>query len=218
MQNFTVKLTLFLAFLLTARLGMAQAPAPITTVGIIGSATAKGWLESTPMTLVTPGGHDWTITLPLTANAVKFRANDTWAVNWGGSTFPAGTGMPNGTDITIAAAGTYTVRFNDETRAYLFTPATATTTKARGEAALKLALAPNPARGSVKVAYDLPQAVTATVTVQNPLGQTVRQLAPVRQGLGSQSQNLALQGLSAGLYLVQLRTADHTQTSRLVVE
>ncbi|HEX8657062.1 MAG TPA: T9SS type A sorting domain-containing protein [Hymenobacter sp.] len=222
MQKFTLKLTLFFALLLTARLGMAQTPTPITTVGIIGSATANGWDMSTPMTLVTPGGHDWAITLPLTASAtareVKFRANNAWAINWGGTAFPAGIGTQDGGNITVTTAGTYSVRFNDMTGAYVFTLVTATSLKARSEAALKLALAPNPARGSVKVAYDLPQAATATVTVQNLLGQTVRQLAPVRQGAGSQSQNLALEGLSSGIYLVQLRTADYAQTSRLVVE
>ncbi|MDO7849676.1 T9SS type A sorting domain-containing protein [Hymenobacter sp. M29] len=213
MQNFTVKLCLLLAFLFSASVSMAQ----ITTVGIIGSSTANGWNSSTAMTRTTTTGNDWTITLPLTVGAVKFRANDAWTINWGANAFPSGTGVQDGADIPVATAARYVVRFNSSTGAYQFTVAT-TATRANNDTALKLALAPNPASSTAHVAYTLPAAGTATVTLQNMLGQTVRQFAPVSQGVGAQEQSVSLNGVAAGLYLVRLQTEKGAQTTRLVVE
>ncbi|MDO7853593.1 T9SS type A sorting domain-containing protein [Hymenobacter convexus] len=218
MQNFTIKLSLLLACLFSASVSMAQ----ITTVGIIGSATPRtatnttGWDASTPMTLTTAGGHDWTITINLTAEEVKFRANNDWTINWGAATFPTGTGTQGGPNIPIATAGRYTVRFNDVTGAYQFSVATAA--RANNDTALKLALAPNPASSTANVTYTLPTAGSATVTLQNTLGQTVRQFAPVRQGVGAQEQAVSLSGIAPGLYLVRLQTEKSAQTTRLVVE
>ncbi|GAB3831214.1 T9SS type A sorting domain-containing protein [Hymenobacter jeollabukensis] len=213
MQNFTHKVTLLLGMLLTGTLGMAQTTYP--TVGIIGSATASGWDASTPMSLVSATDpHNWTITLQLTQNEVKFRANNDWAVNWGAATFPSGTGVANGPNIPIQAAGRYMVRFNDVTGAYQFTVATAAKTASN---VLRPALLPNPANGAVRVAYDLPTAGAVTVSVQNMLGQVVRQEAAVRQGAGQQEQVLALAGLAPGLYLVQVQSGSRVETTRLQV-
>ncbi|MBF9143757.1 T9SS type A sorting domain-containing protein [Hymenobacter properus] len=219
MQNSTLKLSFLLAFLLSATMSMAQT---ITTVGIIGSATPitatnpTGWDASTPMTRTTATGNDWTITLPLTVGEVKFRADNAWTVNWGANTFPTGTGTQGGPNIPIATAGRYTVRFNSSTGVYQFSIAAAA--KNSFDAVLKLAIAPNPASGTAYVNYNLPTAGTATLTLQNALGQTVRQFAPVRQGVGAQGQALPLTGIAAGLYLLRLETADMAQTTRLVVE
>jgi hypothetical protein len=52
---------------------------------------------------------------------VKFRQNYNWAVNWGASTFPTGTGTQDGPDIPIMTPGFYTVSINIQTGAYTFT-------------------------------------------------------------------------------------------------
>ncbi|GAC1383138.1 MAG: hypothetical protein NVSMB30_30710 [Hymenobacter sp.] len=217
MKNFTLKLSFLAAFLLTATLGMGQA-STYKTVGIIGSATANGWTSSTAMTLVSATGHTWTITLPLVTGEAKFRANDDWAVNWGAATFPAGAGTQNGPNIPVAANGNYTVTLDDVTGAYQFTKLTASASKLSSVTTLSLSLAPNPASGLVSVAYELPTAATATITVQNLLGQTVRQFAPVQQGAGARDQQLSLQGFAPGVYLFQLKTGTQTQTARLLVQ
>jgi hypothetical protein len=98
------------------------------------------------------------------------------------------------------------------------TGTTLATTAAQAAAVLKLSLTPNPATGTATVAYSLPTATTASLSVQNLLGQTVRQLAPARQVAGTQSQALSLQGLAPGVYLVKLQAGDKTQTARLLVE
>ena len=48
--------------------------------------------------------------------------------------------------------------------------------------------------------------------------ETVRQLAPARQAAGAQAQNLSLQGLAPGVYLVRLQAGEQTQTARLLVQ
>jgi len=91
-------------------------------------------------------------------------------------------------------------------------------TRPQQTAAFQLSLAPNPAAGTTTVAYQLPTAATATLVVQNLLGQTVRQLAPARQAAGAQAQTLPLQGLAPGVYLVRLQAGELTQTTRLLVQ
>ncbi|MGI4762268.1 MAG: T9SS type A sorting domain-containing protein, partial [Janthinobacterium lividum] len=91
-------------------------------------------------------------------------------------------------------------------------------TRAQQTATFQLSLAPNPAAGTTTVAYQLPTAATASLAVQNLLGQTVRQLAPARQAAGAQAQTLSLQGLAPGVYLVRLQAGDLTQTTRLLVQ
>jgi hypothetical protein len=80
-----------------------------------------------------------------------------------------------------------------------------------------LSLAPNPATGTTTIRYELPAAATASIAVQNLLGQTIRQLAPARQAAGAQARVLPLQGLAPGVYLVRLQAGDLTQTTRLLV-
>jgi hypothetical protein len=97
------------------------------SVGIIGSATPGGWGTDTDMRLNDPTGADrstWTVTLYLTAGEVKFRAMDAWDTNWGASNFPSGTGVQNGPNIPIPAAGYYKVVFNDQSGDYSFTAIT----------------------------------------------------------------------------------------------
>lgn len=122
----------------------------------------------------------------------------------------------NGPNIPVSPAGRYTVLFNDITGAYSFS--VATSTKSGSGAILKMALAPNPASGSLRVASELPAAGSAAIEVQNLLGQRVQVLAPVFQSAGAREQPPSLSGIAPGIYLVQLKAADHTQTSRLVVE
>jgi glycosidase len=103
-------------------------PVTYSTVGIIGSATSQGWNGSTPMKLLSPSDpNSWILTTYLQTGELKFRANNSWDVNWGGSDFPAGNGVPNGPNIQIPESSYYTIRFNDNTAAYSFTKITPVT-------------------------------------------------------------------------------------------
>ncbi len=91
-----------------------------SSISIIGSATEGGWDTDTPLTRDSGNPNLWRGTVTLTEGALKFRANGSWAINWGGSTFPSGTGELNGPDIPVAEAGNYLVSFNTSTLAYNF--------------------------------------------------------------------------------------------------
>ncbi len=86
-------------------------------IGIIGTATPGGWDSDTDMTY--SGGGVVSLTMDLLDGVAKFRADDDWAYNWGGTDFPSGTGTINGSDIPVTA-GNYTIKFNVNTGAYSF--------------------------------------------------------------------------------------------------
>lgn len=89
-------------------------------IGIIGSATPNGWNSDVDMPEVSPGVYELVITLA--DGEVKFRADDSWTVNWGASTFPSGIGTQDGPNIPVKA-GVWKVRFEFPSGAYRFTPA-----------------------------------------------------------------------------------------------
>ncbi len=83
----------------------------ISTFGIIGTATPQGWNASTPMTYDQSTGL-WSIKIALVPGALKFRADDGWAINYGPLDSNALTGtlqFNNPGSISINNAGTYTV-------------------------------------------------------------------------------------------------------------
>ncbi len=73
--------------------------------GIIGSATPKGWGGSTPMAFdVTT--QKWDINVDLVDGDLKFRANDSWEINLGGTLDKLTTN--NGANIPVQA-GSYII-------------------------------------------------------------------------------------------------------------
>ncbi len=91
------------------------------TLGVLGSATNLGWSSDTYLS--TTDNIFYTITnIPLSANEVKFRQDGMWNTNWGGSTFPTGTGALNGQNIGINPAGNYDIYFNRLSAGYSFLP------------------------------------------------------------------------------------------------
>ena len=77
-----------------------------TTWGIIGPAQAGGWDTDTDMTW-NAADESWTATVELAADEFKFRANDGWTINVGGS-FDNLT--QDGGNIKVTEAGTYEVK------------------------------------------------------------------------------------------------------------
>ncbi len=85
---------------------LTYALTPITTIGIVGPAQTGGWGEDTDMAY-NPETGAWEATIKLEADELKFRANDGWDINWGGSVDALTQG---GANIKIAEAGTYFVQ------------------------------------------------------------------------------------------------------------
>lgn len=92
-------------------------------VGIIGTSI-DGFddvgAHSTPMALTNEEQSIWEIELYLKEGLVKFRCRDSWAVNWGGTTFPKGNADFEGPDIAVSEAGNYRVILNLTKNTYEF--------------------------------------------------------------------------------------------------
>lgn len=87
------------------------------SIGIIGSATPTGWDSDTD--LEHKGNGIFTVKMTLSAGAAKFRANDSWDLNWGGSDFPSGAAVQGGPDINVTP-GTYDITFDRVNLTYKF--------------------------------------------------------------------------------------------------
>lgn len=101
----------------TAPLGYVNLEIVKSNWAIIGNATPGGWDTDTDM--VSPGSkgdYVWSITLDLLAGEFKFRENDDWAVNLGGTeselTF-------DGANITVSE-GNYTISLKLEPDGYTY--------------------------------------------------------------------------------------------------
>lgn len=90
------------------------------TIGVIGTATPGGWDSDTALTRDQNNGDLWKARLDLTVGEIKFRANNSWDINWGGTDFPAGVAVEGGPNIAVSEAGKYQITFNTKTLQYNF--------------------------------------------------------------------------------------------------
>lgn len=85
---------------------------PITTIGIIGSASPYGWDSDVDMTYVPYNAETKALgyweakDITLASGEIKFRANDDWAINWGGDV----NALTQGGDNISVEAGTYDIK------------------------------------------------------------------------------------------------------------
>ena len=86
---------------------MTYSLTPISGIGIIGPAQAGGWDTDTDLAY-NPETKAWEGTIELAADEFKFRANDGWDINWGGS---ADNLIQDGPNLRIDEAGTYFIQF-----------------------------------------------------------------------------------------------------------
>ena len=89
-------------------------------IGIIGDATPGGWDADTDMYIDQTDTNKYFTVLDLTMGEAKFRQDNDWAVNWGSTDFPIGTGAIDGDNIPIPQAGTYMITFDKSTGDYEF--------------------------------------------------------------------------------------------------
>ena len=80
----------------------------ITRIGVIGDATVGGWGSDQAMTY-NKTDRAWEINnIVLSNGSIKFRANNGWDINWGGTVNKLTT--DNGANIAVTA-GTYNIKF-----------------------------------------------------------------------------------------------------------
>lgn len=102
-------------------------------IGLIGEF--NGWADDYWMSRNHTNPDEWSVILTLTADMdddgdgiiqLKFRAGSDWGTNWGGDTFPTGTGVQDGANILVPLdeegnTTDYAVTFNCATAEYSFT-------------------------------------------------------------------------------------------------
>ncbi|MBW6460693.1 MAG: T9SS type A sorting domain-containing protein [Bacteroidales bacterium] len=122
-----MKKNLLFVFLIAAFVSMETTAQTCGRISLIGEF--NGWSADHFMTRNPESPAEFSTILILTDNddvdtsgfvEVKFRENADWAVNWGGTTFPAGTGVPGGDNILLPVGSSYLVSFNCVTLAYEF--------------------------------------------------------------------------------------------------
>jgi len=87
-------------------------------ISLIGSGVSD-W--GTDVAMTSSDNENYTLSNYVFAGGgVKFRANSAWALNWGGTEFPDGTGVTGSDDNIPVVAGTYDVTFNRTTSTYNF--------------------------------------------------------------------------------------------------
>ena len=76
---------------------------------------------------------------------------------------------------------------------------------------------PNPAKGSANLAIDLKDNSKVEINVSNMIGQVVKSTS-AEASVGQNTINFDLNGLSKGVYMVNVKIANTTSTKKLIVE
>lgn len=94
-------------YYLTVDMSASSISAVKTVWGVIGSATVSGWDTSTDMEY-DKATNCWSVTTDLVAGEFKFRANNSWDINMGGSANKLLFNDSN--NLTLSEAGNYTIK------------------------------------------------------------------------------------------------------------
>jgi hypothetical protein len=187
-------------------------------VDIIGNGLTgneSGW--SAGINMATIDGVNYTITRTLFATSsdstptpngaagVKFRLNNSWDTNWGGTAFPVGPTLGDNNDIKVNA-GTYAIKFNRETGAYDF----GSNLSVKNFSAGSFRAYPNPTRGSWNITSN--DDITSVV-VYDVLGKAVY----TKFGAAKEVSVNATE-LSKGVYFAKVSSANGTSTLKLIKE
>lgn len=184
----------------------------IPTIAIVGSATPTGWPsgapgEIDPTVLATTDGETYTLNgVTLSAGECKFRANNSWDVNWGAADFPSGTATQGGANIVVATAGVYNITLNRVTGAYAFSDGLSTSGFDRG--AFKVF--PNPTNRTWNFVSTSDRNISS-IQIVDMLGKVVMTITP-----DATSANVDASVLTSGMYFAKVTGANGTETVKLM--
>jgi hypothetical protein len=180
----------------------------VPTVAIVGDG-AGGWppfVGADPNQMTTTDGVIYTISgLTLTDGNMKFRQNNDWAVNWGGTTFPAGTAVFNTPNNIPTTAGIYDITFNKSTLEY-----SAQLLSTRGFQSSNFKTFPNPTQRSWNFVSTSSKNITS-IQIVDVLGKNVISITP-----DTTTATVDASSLTNGLYFAKVTTASGTETVKLM--
>lgn len=167
------------------------------SVGVLGSATTAGW-DGPDIDMQTTDGVVYTLeNITLTDGGLKFRLDDQWPDNWGGTGWPSGTGIfnQNGVDIPCQA-GVYNITFNLTTLAYNFEEVVAGTENVH---ALAISLYPNPASDAINFSFNSTN--TFSVAFYDINGRNILSFEAVNPDMA-----MDISGFAPGVYFAKVTT------------
>ncbi len=172
------------------------------TISLIGTALS-GW--GTDVMMTSTDNENYTLQNQIfTTGEVKFRANQDWGTNWGGTAFPTGTGVSNSASNIPVTAGTYNVTFNRTTAAYAFTPSTGISETAENQ----IQVLPNPTTNN--------WIVNSNTTIEKVELFDISGKKIVSENVNKKSYTIAGKGLNAGMYFAVITTKSQVETIKVI--
>jgi hypothetical protein len=137
---------------------------------------------------------------------VKFRQNQSWNVNWGGSDFPSGDLVLNSpNNILVTDAGFYDVTFDRENLSYMFT-----TLSTENPEFNELKVYPNPSKGNWNI---LSTGEIENVVIYSVTGKLIDNL----RTSGQTEIEINASRYTSGMYIIQLTsTTGNNKTLKLI--
>ena len=178
------------------------------SVAIVGPG-AGGW-PNDPQTdvnqMTTSNGIDYAINnLVLSAGDAKFRANNSWAVNWGATDFPNGTAILDSSSSFSCVASTYNATFNYDSGVYSFMDVLSL----NSFNSTSLMLYPNPTATNWN--FDFKNLNISNIEIFDVSGKTIINMIPK-----SNQVTIDASPLNRGIYFAKITTATDSKTIKII--
>ncbi|PHK24704.1 hypothetical protein VF13_42775, partial [Nostoc linckia z16] len=141
---------------------------------------------------------------PLVPGELKFRANNNWDHNWGG-TFPDGVATDGGSNFIVNAAGTYAISFNNQTKDFSFNVLLGT----RDHVKSSLTVHTNPSSGGWT--FSSRDKALETIVISDVTGKVVANAKP-----GVTEGYINAEHLEAGIYFAKVSSGSETATIKVI--
>ena len=179
-------------------------------VGMIGAGSPSGSWGSDAMMTTTDAVIYRINNATIVGDGMKFRDNTSWTYQFGTNgpngtnTFPSGTAIPNGNDMTTVS-GTYNITFNRSTGAYNFQNVLSNASFAKNF----FTVSPNPSSTRWDFATD--NQIIESIKVYDILGKLVLETSPK-----SETTSIEIASLNSGVYFAKVSSATATETIKLM--
>jgi hypothetical protein len=181
----------------------------IPNVGLVGPGVSE-WPGDNPtpdVLMTSTNGGVYTLNAQEFFNdEVKFRQNQSWNTNWGGTGFPSGELVLNGSDNIMAEAGFYDVTFDRENLSYMFVSLSNDAFELNS-----ISVYPNPSVGNWKI--QMGEADIKDIKLFSVSGKLIQTIS-----VNSDKEvEINTSKLAAGMYLIQLQSASgKSKTLKLI--
>lgn len=171
----------------------------LPNVGLVGPGISDwpGDANPTPDVLMsTVNGGFYTLSGQEFFNdEVKFRQNQSWNTNWGGTDFPSGELVLNGSENIMAEAGFYDVAFDRENLSYMFVSLSTDAFELNS-----ISVYPNPSQGNWTI--QMGEADIKDIKLFSVTGKLIQTIS-----VNSDKEvEINTSKLAAGMYLIQLQS------------